>query len=208
FAAVVSVFDADLERVLELFRARGLDRTAVWVFTSDRGQPLGEHGLIGLYRPWLHEELVHIPLIIRLPEAAEAGRRVMALTQPADLTPTLLEWFGASALPNSHGFSLTSLLEGRDIAVRTYACSGLVQGPAGEWSIRSLQWALLFPALPHPDDETRETTLFEKPEDRWEVNDLHSRNPEKAEELGGILQKCVGMIQRPGPLTEPVWREG
>ena len=66
----------------------------MWLLTSDFGYPLGEHGQIGRYRPWLHEEMVHLPLMLRLPGAAEAGRRVPAFTQPPDLYATVLEAFG------------------------------------------------------------------------------------------------------------------
>jgi arylsulfatase A-like enzyme len=204
FAAVVTVFDAELGRVFDLLRARGLDRSAAWVLTADRGLPLGEHGLIGPHRPWLHEELVHVPLIVRLPEAAEAGRRVPALTQPADLMPTLLAWFDAAAPPGVHGVSLLPLLHGQAESVRAYACSGLVLGPAGEWAIRTPDWALLLPAVPHPEDAgRREPMLFEKPDDRWEVNDLRPRHLERAEELGGVLRKAVELIQQPGPVEWP-----
>ncbi len=206
FAAVVTVFDAELGRVFDLLRARGLDRSAAWVLTADRGLPLGEHGLIGPHRPWLHEELVHAPLVVRLPEAAEAGRRVPALTQPADLMPTLLAWFDAAAPPGVHGVSLLPLLHGQAESVRAYACSGLVLGPAGEWAIRTPDWALLLPAVPHPEDAgRREPMLFAKPDDRWEVNDLRPRHLERAEELEGVLRKAVELIQQPGPVEWPGW---
>src|SRR5438067_2137488 len=93
-AAVVTTLDAELGGVFEMLRGRGLDQTAAWLLTSDFGYPLGEHGQVGLHRPWLYEELVHLPLVLRLPGAAEAGRRVPATTQPPDLAPTLLDLFG------------------------------------------------------------------------------------------------------------------
>src|SRR5439155_22980089 len=75
FAALVTTLDAELGAAFDQLRARGLDKSAAWVLTSDYGHPLGEHGQVGLHRPWLHEELVHLPLILRLPGGAEAGRR-------------------------------------------------------------------------------------------------------------------------------------
>ena len=90
FAAVVTKLDAELGGLFDELRARGLDQSAAWVVTSDFGYPLGEHGQVGLHRPWLHEELVHLPLFLRLPGAEQAGRRVSGFTQPPDLFPTLL----------------------------------------------------------------------------------------------------------------------
>src|SRR5262245_15198527 len=88
FAAVVTTLDAELGTLFDQLRARGLDQSAAWLVTSDLGYPLGEHGQIGLHRPWLHEELVHLPLLLRLPGAAEAGRHVYGFTQPPDVAPT------------------------------------------------------------------------------------------------------------------------
>jgi arylsulfatase A-like enzyme len=187
FAAVVTVFDVELGEVFDLLRARGLDRTAAWVFTADHGLPLGEHGVIGLFRPWLHEELVRLPLVVRLPDTNEAGRRVAALTQPADLMPTLAGWFGVTA----PGLSLEPLLHGEAETIRASARTGLELGPAAEWAIRTPEWAFLLPVRPHPEDEPREPMLFEKPDDRWEVNNMQPRQVELSEELERQLRQST-----------------
>jgi arylsulfatase A-like enzyme len=209
FAAVVTTLDAELGAVLDELRSRGLDQTAAWLVTSDLGYPLGEHGQVGLYRPWLHEELVHLPLALRFPAAAEAGRRVSAFTQPADLFPTLLELLGAE-LPAEpvHGHSLIPMATGKAATVREYACSGLVLGSAAEWAIRTPDWALLLPRPQPEGDPPREPQLYEKPDDRWEVNDLRPRNVELAEQLEDVLRRYVAAVQHPGPLVAPELANG
>src|ERR1019366_5402924 len=87
YAAAMTVFDAQLGVVLDRLRAQ---ETLICV-TARSGLPLGEHGVIGAPRPRLHDELVHVPLLMRLPGGAEAGQRIAALTQPLDLLPTFLE---------------------------------------------------------------------------------------------------------------------
>ena len=108
FAAAVTSFDAELAGVIDLFRAAGLDKSATWIFTSGYGCPLGEHGIVGLLGSRLHEELVHLPLMVRLPDGREAMRRVSALTRSTDLGPTILSLLG---LPHS-GLSLLPLMTG------------------------------------------------------------------------------------------------
>lgn len=206
FAAAVTSFDADLGRVFAVLRERGLDLSATWVFTADHGFPLGEHGVIGLHRPWLYEELVHVPLIVRLPNAApqpelpglpefqageQAGRRIDALTQPADLMSTLAGWFGADVPAGLDGIPLQPLLDGRTDAVREFAVSGLELGPAAERAIRTPAWSYLLPVRPHPDDDPRPPLLFAKPDDRWEVNDERSRHPDTADELDAKLRAIL-----------------
>jgi arylsulfatase A-like enzyme len=196
FAAAVTTFDADIGRVFDLLRGRGLDRTSNWILTADYGFPLGEHGIVGLSRPFLHEETVHIPLVIYLPLAAKAGWRVAALTQPADLMPTILGLFGIAIPAGLDGHDLRSLWEGQVETVRTHAISGSEIGPAAEWAIRTSEWALLIPTRSDPEDElVRTTMLFEKPEDRWEVNDMRARKLELAEELEALLKKSIPCVK-------------
>lgn len=190
FAALVTALDAELGWLFEELYTRGLDQTASWLVTSDFGYPLGEHGQLGVHRPWLHEELVHLPLILRFPGAAEAGRRVPALTQPADLMPTLLELLGADLPTALHGHSLLPLARGQVGSVRAFACSGLELAGAAEFALRTDEWALLLPTKPYPDDPPREAMLFEKPDDQWEVNDLRARHTERAEELELLLRQA------------------
>ena len=169
-AAALTAFDADLGAAFDLLRHRGLDQTAAWVFTAARGFPLGEHGMIGPFRPWLHEELVHLPLIVRLPNAAEAGRRVSALTQPADLV---------------------ALLDDAE-PTRTHAVTTLEANGGVERAIRTAEWAYILPERQPPDDDPRPPMLFAKPDDYWEVHDVRSQHPETADELERVLRELVG----------------
>jgi arylsulfatase A-like enzyme len=185
FAAVVTTLDAELGHLFDQLRSRGLDQSAAWLVTSDFGFPLGEHGQIGLHRPWLHEELVHLPLILRFPGAEEACRRVAGFTQPPDLAPTLLSQFGVAG---ADGHNLLPLARGQAESVRPHAITDLELGSAAERAIRTDEWAYLLPVRV-PDGETREPQLFQKPDDRWEVNDLRVRNIERADELEAELKK-------------------
>src|SRR5262249_1115973 len=67
YAAAISFVDAAIDSLLSELAGLGLADDCLVVLTSDHGQALGEHGLIGPHRPWLHDELVHVPLLLRLP---------------------------------------------------------------------------------------------------------------------------------------------
>lgn len=188
FAAVITKLDAELGLLFDDLRKRGLDQSAAWLVTSDFGLPLGEHGQIGLHRPHLHEELVHLPLILRLPNAEQGGRRVAGFTQPPDLYPTLLALLGVSPA-GTPGFNLLPLARGEAVALREHAITALELGDAGEIAIRTDEWALLVPTRVPEGDPPREPLLFGKPDDRWEVNDLRARNIERADELETRLRE-------------------
>ncbi|QDU20625.1 sulfatase-like hydrolase/transferase [Urbifossiella limnaea] len=189
FAAVVTKLDDELGRAFEAFRSRGLDRTAAWLITSDRGYPLGEHGQVGPHRPWLHQTVVQVPLLLRLPGAQEAGRRVGVLTQPADLTATLLSLFGARVEPGD-GFDLLPLASGGEGRVRPEAVSGWVVNGVGEWALHTADRTLLLPG-PQPHGEERPVQLYVKPEDRWEANDVRAAFLDQADEMEARLHSAT-----------------
>lgn len=69
-----------------LERAGVLDRTLV-IVTSDHGEELGEHGL--WEHNWMFQTNLRVPLVMRLPGALPAGKRVEALVQSIDILPTV-----------------------------------------------------------------------------------------------------------------------
>ncbi len=207
YAAEVTYLDAGLGLLLEELRQRRLLDQLLLVVGGARGLALGEHGIVGDWRPWLHDEFVHVPLLLRLPAAAEAGRRVAALTQPVDLLPTLLRALGAEVPPESHGHDLLPLARGEAETIRPYACSGWALAGAEEWALRTPEWVLLLPVQSVPGDAPRGRQLYIKPEDRWEVNDVAQHHLELTDHLEETLRAFVDAAQQPGPLRVPVLRD-
>ncbi len=205
YAAAVSYLDSGLEALFEELQARHLMEKVIIVVTADQGFPLGEHGIVGYHRPWLHDELIHIPLLVRLPGAAEAGHRSSALTQPVDLMPTLLEALGLP-IPSVQGFSLLPLMRGEKDCLRSYACSGLQIGAGGELALRTSEWAFVLPWQTSPGDPHRAVQLYVKPDDRWEVNNVLQHNMDLADNLERVLRGFVEATRRPGPLQAPELR--
>ena len=114
------------------------------MWTADYGLSLGEHGVVGPVPTSAHEEIIHLPLILSLPGADEAGRRVAALTQAVDLAPTLADVFEVE-LPSAQGRTLLPLVYGDAEQIRPYVCSGVQNGDIGEWCLRTPEYALLLP---------------------------------------------------------------
>ncbi len=201
YAALVSHLDEQLGGLFDGVRHRFPADDVLVCFTADCGLPLGEHGSVGWARPWLHEELVHVPLLMHLPGGAEAGRRMDALTQPVDLLPTLLDAFGIP-IPPLHGHSLLPLVRGEIHPVRPYACSGLRTDDALEWAIRTPEWAFLLPLQVAPG-AARGAQLYAKPDDRWEVNNVIQHHLELAERLERALRAFIAASEVGGPFMPP-----
>jgi arylsulfatase A-like enzyme len=181
YAAVVTFFDAQVGELLA-----HVDEDALICVTARSGMPLGEHGMIGTPEPRLHDELVHVPLIMRLPHGMDAGTRIAALTQPADLTPTFLESLGQA----SGERSLWPLMRGEVEAIRPFAVSTLRVGDQESWLMRTLDRALHVAVTP----ADRPAQLFLKPEDRWEMNNLYQQQVEIADEMEVALRAFLKVI--------------
>ena len=60
YAGAVTYADHWLGELFGRWPLGRMDDTYV-IFTSDQGEPLGEHGFVRRFRPWLYEELIHTP---------------------------------------------------------------------------------------------------------------------------------------------------
>jgi arylsulfatase A-like enzyme len=199
YAAAVTYLDAGIAQLLEaLNELPGGEEVAV-VVTADCGLPLGEHGVVGLLHPEPYEEVIHLPLILRLPGAEP--RRVEALTQAADLAPTLAALFGAE-LAGAQGQSLVPLARGEAERPRDYVCAGVAAGGVG-WCLRTADWEYVLPAVVPAEGPDRGPRLYVKVDDRWEVNDVVQHHLELAEGFERTLRACVEASRRPGPFTAP-----
>jgi len=98
-----------------------LDETGQWdetliLFTSDHGEQLGDHHLLG--KMGYFDESFRIPLVIKDPDAGAARGRVEdAFTESIDVMPTMLSWLGGPVPPACDGSSLLPLVHGERPAV-------------------------------------------------------------------------------------------
>jgi arylsulfatase A-like enzyme len=184
YGAAVAALDAGLEKLLGDCDKRGWGDATLRVLTSDRGFPLGEHGAVGYANAGLYEELVHLPLLARLPHRAEAGRRILPLTQPSDVAAWLAELTG-HPLPGAVG-SLGPVVRGEAPGVRERIIMQLEEAAGRESALRTSDWLL---RVVEGSGAEPQVTLFEKPADRWEVNDLRVRHLDTADQLEQELRR-------------------
>lgn len=113
YYGMMSEVDAQLGRLLDGLRARGVWDDTLVVLTSDHGEQLGDH--------WLIEKLgwfdssYRIPLIVRDPRVEADGTRgrvVDAFTENVDVVPTVLDSLGATVPAQCDGRSLVPWLHG------------------------------------------------------------------------------------------------
>lgn len=125
--ALMLMTDHWMGKLLDVMDAHDMWDDTMFIFTTDHGFLLGEHGYMGkTYMPAYNEEF-HIPLLVHMPGDVGAGSRCNALTQNIDIYPSLAEYFGVDAetLPNKlHGKSWLPLIRGEKGKIRECALYG------------------------------------------------------------------------------------
>ncbi|UCM91160.1 sulfatase [Streptomyces marincola] len=117
YAALLSMCDHSLGRVLDALDAYGLWDDTLLIVCTDHGFLLGEKGWWAkVVQPWFNE-LVHTPLFVHDPRRPWlAGSRHEGLVQTIDIAPTLLDHFGAPRTPDMRGRPLAEAVAAPDEA--------------------------------------------------------------------------------------------
>ncbi len=97
----VHYVDAEIGRLLDALRAKGLLEKTLVVVVADHGESLGEHRFWFEHGRDAFETTCRVPLIVRLP--ASAGARAAPAVRNedfslADLAPAILDWLGLPKL--------------------------------------------------------------------------------------------------------------
>jgi len=116
YYGMIAEVDAQLGRTIAFLKASGRYDNTLIVVTSDHGEMLGDHRLLG--KCGYFDAAYHVPLIVKPAGGTPAaGRVVEAFTEAVDVAPTILAAIGAEIPPAMDGRPLTPYLEGRAPAV-------------------------------------------------------------------------------------------
>ena len=97
--------DERLENWFGELERRGLSRGALMIVTADHGEALGEHGRLNQHGDsW--QSALHVPLIVRAPDGAGAGKRIETPVHLGDIVPTALAAAGVARDAHLPGTSL------------------------------------------------------------------------------------------------------
>ncbi len=205
----VQACDREVGRLLDELGRLGLrDRTAI-VVTSDHGEELaegrfprfaGEHGHA------LHEELVHVPLIVAAPRWR--ARRVQAQVRSMDVLPTVLELLRVPVPGDVEGRSLLPLLEGRVEPAERLARGGSPEAGPDRAFVRlggyKLVRRLEEPEPGTPFEHVPELELFDLAADPGERHDVARERPELVRALLEVLDGAeLGRAIDPETLVVP-----
>jgi arylsulfatase A-like enzyme len=187
----LAMLDAGIGRLLATIDQSESSAPTLVLITAAQGLTVREPGLLRDEWEPAAEEVVHVPLMIRVAGLNRSVRR-QSLTQPVDIFPTLLEWFGVRR-PES-GLDGRSLLpdirgdqsEERQLAFATDGHALTTVHTPEHYFVQQRA-----PGAAEPDSEPARR-LFAKPEDAWEVNDLSAQHPQLVDELAAECERFFG----------------
>ncbi|MFB3883448.1 MAG: sulfatase [Armatimonadota bacterium] len=167
---------------------RELDRLddTILIVTADHGEAFGEHGYQGHVR-CVYDEMVHIPLVMRLPGKRLRGR-ISALTQTVDIAPTILELLGANTEDAPiQGQSLVPLIAKSSPRVRE-AAFAFAGGIPQSSLVRTQEWALIL----YEGGELR--ALYNLKRDPGETRNVIAQHPREARELADEFRRFASSL--------------
>jgi arylsulfatase A-like enzyme len=127
YAALLSMCDAYLGKVLDLMDELDLWKDTLLIVNTDHGFLLGEHDWWAKCVQPFYNEVAHTPLFIWDPRSGRSGERRQSLVQTIDLAPTLLDFFGADIPKDMQGKPLRETVHD-DTPVREAALFGIHGG--------------------------------------------------------------------------------
>ncbi len=112
YYGMIAETDYHFGRLIEYLKETGQYDSTLVIFSSDHGEHLGDHYLLG--KAGYFDSAYHIPLIVRFP-GASAGTTVESFSESIDIVPTILDWLGCEIPVTWDGESLLPYCRGETL---------------------------------------------------------------------------------------------
>lgn len=198
YYAMITHLDAQIGRVMDTLRRRGLGDDTIVVFAGDNGLALGQHGLMGKQN--LYDHSVRVPLVFSGP-GVPRGQQREAYCYLLDIFPTLVDLVGLDTPRTVEGVSLVPAMRDSAEQVRELLLCAYrgVQRSARDSRYKLIEYVV---------DGRRTTQLFDVQTDPWEMTNLAADAGYAAHvtRLRGELERWRTELDdnRPGQ-GEPFW---
>jgi arylsulfatase A-like enzyme len=114
YLRLIDGVDANMGKLLDwLDEHPDIKNNTLVVFTSDQGFFTGQHGWAE--KRFMYEESLQTPLLMRWPNAIEAGQTIDRMVQNIDFAPTFLDAAGIEIPNNMQGRSFKPMLDGEEV---------------------------------------------------------------------------------------------
>ena len=188
YDAEIRSMDEAFGKLMRFLRKKGLYDDMLVILTSDHGEEFGEHGKVGWHSHTLYDELLKVPLVIKLPGSRAAGRAPESQVRSIDIAPTVLGAVGVDAPAAFRGADLVRWLDAGEapelVAVSERDARGRTRVRS---SLRTDGWKLWSPRL------------FDLSADPAETVDVAEKHADLARELEASLAELLSRAPTDAP---------
>ncbi len=180
----ISYHDVHFNAIVDGLARRGLADDTMVIIVADHGEEFWDHGSVG-HGHSVYEELLHIPMIVRLPGTTQRPLRVEDAVGLVDVMPTVLEALGQPLPDGLAGQSFLPLLRGETPDAPRATVSGFMEG----WrTVVSGRYKLIHRTL-------ERQMLYDLERDPREQTDLAADRPIAVRYLRGMLGLALGAVE-------------
>ncbi len=194
YAAMVTLLDKDIQRLMDLLEAKGiLDNTLV-IFTSDNGnhkegghnpENFDSNGPFRGFKRDLYEGGIRAPFIVHWPEKVKAGTVSYHISAFWDFLPTMCELVNVSVPKGIDGISYLSTITGDNTQKKHDYLYWEFHEQGGKQAILKDNWKLIRLNVNKPDKEKYE--LYNLNSDPAETFNVVSQYPKLFSKLKSVL---------------------
>jgi len=163
--------DHQAGRLLEGLDELGILDRALVIVAADHGEAFREHGVLQ-HNTTVYEEMIHVPLVVRLPSDASLPDRFGGVVELRSIFPTVCEALGLASCPKSLAPSLFERV--RDARERPGLARSWARGKKGAFTALILQQHKLI-ARAHTFEPL---ALYDLARDPGETTDLRASRPD------------------------------
>jgi arylsulfatase A-like enzyme len=184
--------------LLDYLERSGFGASTLVVLTSDHGEFLGEHQLLGHSKD-LYAEVINVPLIVWEPGVAPG--RVSRPVQGVDLFPTILDYLGLPIPEGTQGQRIL-LADHPTVSEQYYVSPVLLFGPVGHRFDRILR-TIRLGEYRYFNGTNGEERLFHLTLDPHETHDLIAERPDVTATARARLEEWTRSTPEAPPPAQP-----
>jgi len=166
--------DTELQKLLNKLKQMGHHTNTMIILSADHGEGLYERGFLAHPQDYLYDELINVPLIVKLP-GKKLHKDIKDQVRTIDIYPSILDIIGARIKHRIEGVSFYPLITNNFYHPKLPAIS---EAKKFKIALRQDHYKYIY----YQGDETR-NEFYDLKKDPKELNNLIKKNYKKAEEM-------------------------
>ncbi len=201
YYALVTHIDDQVGRLLDHLDRIGQRENTIFLFNSDHGELLGDHGFVE--KCLLYESSVRVPQILSWPAGLPSGQEIETPIGGVDLMPTLLDFAGAQLPDRLDGWSVADpLRDGVEPAsapvFAEIASQEAIYGNSRTDEHLSAHVMLLDDGWKYVRNRHDIDELYDLTHDPGEMHNL-AKHPEHEDRISEMREQISTIVSRTGP---------